>query len=93
MPIRAFMASPSTLTDPAGPTCARRAWVRHGLGACALLLLVTGCEGGSKLRNVPDEKLIAEVARCDRIANPSSLKQVMCDNHRRECNRRQLCTE
>ncbi len=55
------------------------------------LVLLAACKPESKLSQLPDEDILAEVEYCDSLRSPSSLKQVICDNHRRECKRRQLC--
>jgi len=61
------------------------------LGVLLLIASLPACQRDSKLSQLPDEKILAELRRCDSIKNKSSLKQVLCENHLRECQRRELC--
>ncbi|MCP4410974.1 MAG: hypothetical protein GY808_00135 [Gammaproteobacteria bacterium] len=57
---------------------------------CALMISACGDRRNPKLEKYSDSWIENEVKNCAKLANPSRIKALACDNYKRECAARNL---
>jgi hypothetical protein len=62
--------------------------MKRALSSIAIVLLLAGCEGNSKMRQMSNGELSSKRDECLRINPTSPGKVTACENIRKECERR-----